>query len=86
MSETTTFHAVIDSIDEDIAVLSVEPVGSLKLPVDCLPSEAEEGMRLHFEVTIGAEGTQYMKKDTRKLVDDAEEVEEEAYEFSDETA
>ncbi len=84
MSDSSHFQAVIERIEEDKAVLSIQPVGRIEIPLEYLPSEAEEGARLHFEVIIDAEGSQYIKKAPAE--EESSEEEEAAYEYSDDVA
>ena len=84
MSDSSHFQAVLERIEEDKAILSIQPVGRIEIPLEYLPSESEEGARLHFEVIIDAEGSQYIKKAPAE--EEVPEEEEAAYEYSDDVA
>ena len=84
MSDTSSFHAVIDRIEDEVATLSIEPVGKIEIPVEYLPSEIEEGSRLFIQTVIDAEGTQYLGDDSKESLEELEE--EEALEYMDDPA
>ena len=85
MSDTSSFHAVVDRIEDEVAVLSIEPVGKLEIPTEYLPSEIEEGTRLYFQTVIDAEGTQYLADESAESGDDVAEESTEL-EYMDEAA
>lgn len=85
MSDTSSFHVVVDRIEEDVAVLSIEPAGKVEIPVEFLPSEIEEGTRLFIQTAIDAEGTQYLAEEANEDVEEAE-TETAELEYMDDTA
>ena len=72
MSDTSSFHAVLDRIEDEIGYFSIEPLGKIEIPMENLPSEVEEGSRVFIAVTIDAEGTQYLGDDAEKGLEDLE--------------
>ena len=85
MSDTSSFHAVLDRIEEEVGIFSIEPTGKIEIPVEYLPSEIEEGCRLFIQVAIDAEGTQYLEEESGKAIEEVEESTE-AYEYMDDVA
>ena len=79
MSDTSSFHAVIDRIEDDVAVLSIEPVGKIEIAIEYLPSEAEEGTRLFIQTVIDAEGTQYLADEATEVANENESTTELEY-------
>lgn len=72
MSDSSSFHAVLDRIEDEIGYFSIEPMGKIEIPMENLPSEIEEGCRIFIAVTIDAEGTQYLGEESEKGLEEIE--------------